>query len=242
MNGRLIEAEHRVIGIQLILLDFESLPALLVLLALHPGLEECDVLRIRQERVGQPGQQLGHFLRGLALGLRIDYNSELAILYMVQALVDHFELLKLLFESLQSLLVFQIDVVDADDIVLSLLEARLDLRLEVVLAKRAVDVRVALEVEESSGVQLSKALEELLVAAEVLLVDFDIEALLDLLQLVQGFLGRVEVVPGELVQLLFFGFLGVDDGQADHGVQLARQVVQLRPRLKLLAQQRHPLP
>ena len=94
-----------------------------------------------------------------------------------------------------------------------------------ILRQGAADIRTILEAEESILFHLHKTLEQLLIAVEKVVVNLNIEATLNLLQVFHGIYIRKEVLFSQLVLFLLLFVPRIHNSQANHRVHLARHIV-----------------
>ena len=127
-------------------------------------------------------------------------------------------------------------VEEANDLLLALLNARLDLRLEMILGQRSTDIRVVFEAEECVRVHRHKTLEKLLVTIEELIINLNIVAFLDLVQFLNLVIRREEVLCRQLVVFFLLIVSGVHDCKANNRVHLFGEIIELGPVVKIILQ------
>ena len=109
-----------------------------------------------------------------------------------------------------------------------------------IFGQRSADIRIVFEAEKCFRIHGHKTFKELLITVEELVIDFDIVAPFNFLEILLGVLLRVEVFLCELILPLLFLVSSVYDRQTEHRVHLTRQVIGLGPVIELFLQHRHP--
>ena len=158
------------------------------------------------------------------------YPIQTALVYAIALLIDWLELNEVFLELLDALLVRLALVIDANDFIRSLLNARLQLRLELMLGQCSADIGLTFEAEERMLVLRHKTFEQLLVALKILVIYVNIESLLDLFQVFVSVIISEVIGLGQLVNFALFGLLCINYGKIQDCVHLAGFNILLTPR------------